>query len=114
MLTDGYTVATNMKTDLYAMSWAIKHDKFVRVDRTTEWGNPFLIPDDGDRNYVCDCYEKYYFPYKTALNKRLYELKGKALGCWCSPLRCHAHLLKDLADASDVDLLIDLMINGII
>ncbi len=27
------------------------------------------------------------------------SLKGKRLGCWCSPLNCHGDVLKELADA---------------
>jgi hypothetical protein len=28
----------------------------------------------------------------------LHELKGQALGCFCSPLSCHGDVLKELAD----------------
>jgi hypothetical protein len=27
-------------------------------------------------------------------------LKGKALGCWCHPLRCHGDILQRMADES--------------
>lgn len=108
-LKDGETVVINMKTDLFAMNWAIEHNKFIRVDRATEYGNPFLFPEDGDRDFVCDHYEKDYLPYKNSLLKKLIDLKGKALGCWCSPLHCHADILKDKADDLHTDLLLNIL-----
>jgi len=29
------------------------------------------------------------------------DIKGKVLGCWCYPERCHGNYLKDLADGTD-------------
>jgi hypothetical protein len=93
------TVIINMKTDLAAMHWAEQNNKFIRADRNTQWGNPFIFPDDGTRNEVCDNYEKHYLPHKPSLLNNLYQLEGKALGCWCAPLRCHCDsLIKALND----------------
>jgi hypothetical protein len=64
----------------------------VRIDRNTEWGNPFQMDKDGDRDTVCDSYE-IFFPRKFSLHNRLDELKGKVLGCWCYPDRCHGMYL---------------------
>ena len=90
----GGTVVASMHqdTDRALLMWARKTDRFVRIDRNTEWGNPFEMGKDGDRDTVCDSYE-IFFPRKFSLHNRLDELKGKVLGCWCYPARCHGMYL---------------------
>jgi hypothetical protein len=34
------------------IAWAKERGLFVRVDRATPWGNPFVIGSDGDRAAV--------------------------------------------------------------
>ena len=98
----GGTVVANMHqdTDRALLMWARKTDRFVRIDRNTEWGNPFEMGKDGDRDTVCDSYE-IFFPRKFSLHNRLDELKGKVLGCWCYPARCHGMYLA--AKVEEVD-----------
>ena len=98
----GGTVVANMHqdTDRALLIWARKTDRFVRIDRNTEWGNPFEMGKDGDRDTVCDSYE-IFFPRKFSLHNRLDELKGKVLGCWCYPARCHGMYLT--AKVEEVD-----------
>ena len=93
----GGTVVASMHqdTDRALLMWARKTDRFVRIDRNTEWGNPFEMGKDGDRDTVCDSYE-IFFPRKFSLHNRLDELKGKVLGCWCYPARCHGMYLLSL------------------
>lgn len=100
-LKSGHTVVLNMKTDLFAIKWATEQGLFVQVDRTTEWGNPFAIGDDGTREEVCYKYANHYFPQKDKLNRIVSTLRGKALGCWCAPSQCHADHLKMMADEQD-------------
>lgn len=89
----GGTVVANQKTDTNLIRWAENNGLYVRVDRYSDWGNPFLLPQDGDRDEVCDWFEE-YFGHKRSLHKRITgELKGKVLGCWCYPERCHADFL---------------------
>lgn len=93
----GGTVVLNMKTDYALYAWAMQCGKFARVDRKTEWGNPYLLDEDGTRDEVCDSYAV-YLARKRGLLNRVGELKGRALGCWCFPLRCHADHLADLSE----------------
>ena len=90
----GGTVVANMhqETDRALLTWARKTDRFVRIDRTSDWGNPFEMGPDGDRDTVCESYE-IFFPRKFSLHNRLNELRGKVLGCWCYPARCHGMYL---------------------
>lgn len=64
------------------------------------WGNPFVMPKDGDRDQVC-------IKHKTWLDtttkgkkrlQRLHELKGKMLVCHCYPERCHGDYLAEMAE----------------
>jgi len=77
----------------------------VLIDRTTKWGNPFRIGPDGDRDEVCNKYEK-WLPTQPDLMAAICELRGKTLGCWCKPERCHGDFLVELAnrDSSEPNL----------
>lgn len=79
--------------------WAQADGRLVSVDRRTEWGNPFELPYDGDRETVIRNYADHYLPFKPSLLLRLHELRGKALACWCAPEPCHGNILKAKADA---------------
>ena len=96
----GETVVINQKVDLAAMKYAEEQGKYVRCDRFSDFGNPFEMDKDGDRDEVCDNYEQHYLPFKPSIHKQLMNLKGKALGCWCAPLRCHCDTLKNLIDSN--------------
>lgn len=80
------------------IEWAKDNDLYIRVDRRSDWGNPFVMDEDGDRDTVIANYQKHYLPYKPSLLGRLDELRGRALGCWCAPEPCHADVLKELCD----------------
>ena len=90
----GGVVVANMhqEADRALLTWARKTDRFVRIDRNSDWGNPFEMGKDGDRDTVCESYE-IFFPRKFSLHNRIDELKGKVLGCWCYPARCHGMYL---------------------
>jgi hypothetical protein len=78
--------------------WAQADGRLVSVDRRTEWGNPFELPHDGDRETVIRNYAEHYLPNKPSLLSRLHELRGKALACWCAPDPCHGDVLKSGAE----------------
>lgn len=69
----------------------------VYVGRPSKWGNPFVIGRHGDRDQVCEMYEAWLWTQPKLVNA-LHELRGKTLGCWCAPHRCHAELLERLAN----------------
>lgn len=74
----------------------------VLIDRTTKWGNPFVVGKDGTRKEVIEKYKKYLTNNKELL-KCLSELKGKTLGCWCKPAACHGDVLVEMLDHEDID-----------
>jgi len=97
LMKKGETVVLNMNTNFHAMKWAKDNNRFQQIDRWSDWGNPFMLNSDGDRDTVCESF-KIYFDLKLGLKAKVKELKGKALGCHCYPLRCHGEHLKQLAD----------------
>ena len=98
----GGTVVAHMprrsaRGDAVLIAWAQRTGRFVRIDRKTEWGNPFEIPKHGNRDQVCDAYAE-HLAASPDLLARLPELRGKVLGCWCYPKRCHGdEIIKRLA-----------------
>jgi hypothetical protein len=93
----GITVVANLRgeADKHLINWARSKGLLVLVDRSSEWGNPFRSPRNGDRDTVCDLYALYCLPptYKIPF------LKGKVLACWCYPERCHGDYLAELANS---------------
>lgn len=94
----GETVVVNFQSHGNLIHWATRQGLFERIDRRSDWGNPYEIPGDGDRTTVIASYAEGYLPRKLSLLPRLPELRGKALGCWCAPLPCHGDVLKTEAE----------------
>jgi hypothetical protein len=69
----------------------------VYCGRPSKWGNPFEIGKDGTRQQVIDKYEKWILQQPELIDQ-LWELKGKVLGCWCAPKRCHCEILAKLTN----------------
>jgi len=89
----GKSVVANAERDKNLITWAEKVGCVVYVDRGTRYGNPFVLPDDGSREEVCDAYAEHYLPFKPSILKRAAELRGRVLVCHCYPERCHAESL---------------------
>ncbi len=79
-------------------------NRYVYVGRPTKWGNPFSHKSNTKAQYLTTSREEAVKRYEDYLimNKELIaaltELKGKVLGCWCSPKLCHAQVLAKHAD----------------
>jgi hypothetical protein len=54
-------------------------------------GNPYEIGRDGTRDAVIEKYREWFKKKLTSpvFRDRVLSLKGKKLGCWCKPLKCH-------------------------
>lgn len=68
-----------------------KHKDVIPKDafycgRGSPYGNPFIIGRDGDRDEVCDRFEKEILPTLDVS-----ALRGKDLVCFCAPKRCHCY-----------------------
>jgi hypothetical protein len=63
------------------------------------WHNPFKIGEDGTRTEVIAKYREHVLG-SPDLVKLLPSLRGKVLGCWCSPNHCHGDVLAELSDST--------------
>jgi hypothetical protein len=60
------------------------------------FANPYHIGADGTRDEVIDKYEVYItkrLAEEPELCEALERMRGKRIGCWCAPRRCHGHVL---------------------
>ena len=71
----------------------------VYIGRPSKWGNPFIIGKDGSRQDVIAKYRMFIINSPDLYNRIVPELKGKTLGCFCSPLPCHGDVLAELANS---------------
>lgn len=102
---DGYQKETESpeeyeQTDLVNVS---KHgrDGVRMIDRTTQFGNPFRLEDDGGDYSRKESVEEYreWFVEKIETDPEfrnaVEELRGDTLGCWCKPKACHGDVILD-------------------
>ena len=83
----------NTRYDIY-----IGRGKCPITNKVSIWGNPFIIGRDGNRQEVIQKYRD-WIVQQPDLMKRLPELKGKILGCYCRPhYACHGDILVELAN----------------
>lgn len=80
------TTVVNCKTEKYD----------VYIGRGSMWGNPFTVGAYGRKGAI----QKYkqWLETQPQLIKKISQLKGKILGCYCKPLSCHGDVLADIAD----------------
>lgn len=79
----------------------------VRIDRTTMFGNPHRLEEDGGeytRGSSVDAYALWFAdrlehgmpsggPSAYEVEQAAEDLRGETLGCWCAPELCHGHVL---------------------
>ena len=85
----------------------------VKVDRTTKWGNPFVVGEHGTRaecvrlfefmlgGYLCisEINADKQIEYMTMARRAREQLRGKNLACWCpTDAPCHADVLLVMAN----------------
>lgn len=85
----------------------------VKVDRTTKWGNPFVVGKPGgvytakvmDRRHAWQLYRSVAIDNAELVAAAQSELRGKNLACWCpkpahpyEPDCCHAAVLLEIAN----------------
>ena len=70
----------------------------VPVTRKTPFGNPFEIKKGETREQVIEKFRHYFYQrIKTSeqFKKDVLKLRGHHLLCWCSPLPCHAEVIRE-------------------
>lgn len=97
-----------------AKGWRMPENA-IKVDRTTPWGNPFIVGKDGTQAECVDLYRMLLGGYmcisrggleaqraaRDYVAENRAKLIGKDLACWCRPgTPCHADVLLELANAT--------------
>lgn len=98
------TTVINLR-DHAAVAASIAAGRFVRCDRRTRYGNPFLMHDYKDpfeRIRVVAQFRVWVFnsgdPRAIWIRQHVHELRDKDLGCHCYPLLCHCDVLAEMAE----------------
>lgn len=67
------------------------------------FANPFKVGKDGTLEEVLEKYRKYIWDKIHSgeiRNEDLDNLRGKNLGCWCKPKKCHGDILLDILNTT--------------
>lgn len=91
----GRAVVANFQRDKHLIAWAERECKAVAIDRSSEWGNPFVLGKDGDRNKVCTAFAVHFMQIADRFKNAKAKLSGKVLCCHCFPERCHGNEIID-------------------
>lgn len=62
------------------------------------FGNPFRLPAGLPPGSTLDRYREYFYDKLSSdpeFKRRVLELKGKVLGCFCKPHPCHGDIIAD-------------------
>lgn len=68
----------------------------IYIGRGSDYGNPFVIGQDGTREEVIAKYKAWLLSKPELINKIKDELPGKHLVCFCKPQRCHGDVILEL------------------
>lgn len=99
----GY-VLTNSLTTVINKHHKDSYD--IDIGRPSKWGNPYSHLNNTKAQYQVktreEAIEKYvdWIFTQRHLLADLHELKGKVLGCYCSPAACHGNVLAGLANTT--------------
>ena len=62
------------------------------------FGNPFRLSTSESRGATIEQYRKYFYERLETdpeFKRRVHELKGKTLGCFCKPYACHGDVIAE-------------------
>lgn len=92
------TLTGEPKTDLVNVS-RYDSDDVRMIDRTTRFGNPFHLEEDGGEYTREESVQKYREWFKEKIRDdpefrgAVEDLQGDTLGCWCKPKKCHGDVI---------------------
>lgn len=81
----------------------------VFIGRPSKWGNPFSHCEHTIAEFKVASRTEAIAKYKDwivnqpELMNALHELKGKTLGCYCKPKKCHGDILSSLVNCIEED-----------
>lgn len=90
------TTVVNIRTheyDVYIGREGHGHDGY--------WGNPYSVMHDGGRERAIALYREYFLKrlrIDPEFTKRVEQLRGKQLGCFCKPKACHGDVIVEFLE----------------
>lgn len=66
------------------------------------FGNPIRLNAGETRGSTIERYREYFYGRLNGdpeFKRRIHELKGKTLGCFCKPDSCHGDIIKEYLDS---------------
>lgn len=82
----------------------------IYIGRPSKFGNPFShLPGTlaqwqvATREEAIECFKNYIMNTPALIIAAKKELRGKILGCHCSPLSCHGDILLKIVNESNED-----------
>lgn len=117
---EGQSIRSCEKEVLIQFGFMIKTPKVVHIKsgepydiyigRPSKFGNPYTHKEGTGAPWVVDTREDAIRLYEEWLREQpelmvavKKELRGKILGCFCSPLACHGDILLKIANEEDLD-----------
>ncbi len=76
-----------------------RENKWLGLEQS-KWHNPFPMKAEWQRPGVLEQYLDYII--NSPLMNELDELRGMTLACYCSPRKCHCHILVMLLEEKDI------------
>ena len=67
------------------------------------FGNPVRLKEGESKGSTLKEYKRYFYnrlAIDPEFKKKILELKGKKLGCFCYPKPCHGDIIKEYLDGS--------------
>lgn len=61
----------------------------------SKWANPYKVGDSRSREEALELYERHLdtLLLDESNRKEFQLLRGKTLGCWCKPAKCHGDII---------------------
>lgn len=103
------TTVVNIRTEKCDVKVCRTQDnKIPKAPANGCFGNPFFLKDVNDDEERAEVISKYkaYFLAKVEMDfdfrKAVLDLRGKKLGCFCSPKPCHADVIVEWLNENNV------------
>ncbi len=98
--------ATSREEHMPGPPTTVVHCRYQEFDefigRPSRWASPYRIGPDGTRQQVNVKY-RHWLIRQPLLLREVQDLRGKRLGCRCTPLPCHGDVIAELANAIEVN-----------
>jgi hypothetical protein len=74
------------------------------IDRSSRFGNPFKLEEDGGDHTRQESIAKYRERFEEKIRdpefrEAVEDLRGETLGCWCKPEDCHGDVILEYLDS---------------